>query len=78
MLNRDLDGLHGPANLPRAIAARLNAELVKALRMQDVNEMYTSTGMEVVASTPEEQAVILRTQSERQGSVIRKLGIRLD
>jgi hypothetical protein len=46
--------------------------------MQDVDEMYTSTGMEVVASTPEEQLVILRTQSERQGSIIRKLGIKLD
>jgi len=68
----------GPANLPRAIVARLNAELVKVLRMQDVDEMYTSTGMEVVASTPEEQVVILRTQSERQGSIIRKLGIKLD
>jgi tripartite-type tricarboxylate transporter receptor subunit TctC len=68
----------GPANLPRAIVARLNAELVKVLRMQDVNEMYTSTGMEIVASTPEEQVVILRSQSERQGSIIRKLGIKLD
>lgn len=68
----------GPANLPRAIVARLNAELVKVLRMQDIDEMYTSTGMEIVASTPEEQVGILRTQSERQGSIIRKLGIRLD
>jgi tripartite-type tricarboxylate transporter receptor subunit TctC len=68
----------GPANLPRPIVARLNEELVKVLRMPDVNEMYTSTGMEVVASTPEEQAGILRTQSERLGSIIRKLGIKLD
>jgi len=68
----------GPANLPRTTVARLNAELVKVLRMQDINEMYTSTGMEVVASTPEEQVAILRTQSERQGSIIRKLGIKLD
>jgi tripartite-type tricarboxylate transporter receptor subunit TctC len=73
-------GFHffGPANLPRAIVARLNAELVKVLRMQDINEMYTTTGMEVVASTPEEQVSILRTQSERLGSIIRKLGIKLD
>jgi tripartite-type tricarboxylate transporter receptor subunit TctC len=68
----------GPANLPRTIVVRLNAELARVLRMQDVNEMYTSTGMEVVASTPEEQVVILRAQSERQGSIIRRLGIKLD
>jgi tripartite-type tricarboxylate transporter receptor subunit TctC len=68
----------GPANLPRTIVARLNAELVGVLRMQEIKDMYTSTGMEVVASTPEEQVAILRTQSERQGSIIRKLGIKLD
>ena len=73
-------GFHflGPANLPRAIVARLNAELVKVLHMQDIGEIYASTGMEIVASTPEEQAGILRTQSDRTGSVIRKLGIKLD
>jgi tripartite-type tricarboxylate transporter receptor subunit TctC len=73
-------GFHflGPANLPRPIVARLNAELVKVLRMQDINEIYASTGMEIVASTPEEQVGILRSQSERQGSVIRKLGLKLD
>lgn len=68
----------GPANLPRAIVTRLNAELVKVLRLPDINEMYVSTGSEVVASTPEEQIGILRVQSERQGSIIRKLGIKLD
>lgn len=68
----------GPANLPSTIVARLNAELVKVLRMQDINETYTITGMEVVASTPEEQARILRSQSERQGSIIRRLGIKVD
>ena len=68
----------GPANLPRGIVARLNAELTKVLRMPDVNDMYVSTGMEVVASTPEEQLSILKTQSERLGSIIRKLGIKLD
>jgi len=73
-------GFHffGPANLPRTIVTRLNAELVKVLRMQDINEVYANTGMEIVASTPEEQAGILRSQSERQGGIIRKLGIKLD
>jgi tripartite-type tricarboxylate transporter receptor subunit TctC len=68
----------GPANVPRPIIARLNTELIKVLRMQEINDMYTSTGMEVVASTPEEQVGILQSQSERLGSIIRKLGIKLD
>lgn len=68
----------GPANLPRAIITRLNAELVKVLRLPDIGKMYLSTGSEVIASTPEEQIGILRVQSERLGSVIRKLRIKLD
>ena len=68
----------GPANLPRAAVTRLNAEIVKVLRMPEVNELYVSTGAEVVGSTPEEHRKILRDQSERMGAVIRKLGIKLD
>jgi len=68
----------GPANLPRPIVARLNAELVKVLRMPEIAEMYLSTGGVVVASSPEEQMLILREQSERMGGIIRRLGIKLD
>jgi tripartite-type tricarboxylate transporter receptor subunit TctC len=68
----------GPANLPRPIVSRLNAELVKVLRMPEVADVYLSTGAEIVASTPEEQVVILRDQTERLGVIIRKLGIKLD
>jgi tripartite-type tricarboxylate transporter receptor subunit TctC len=73
-------GFHflGPAKLPRPVVARLNAELTKVLRTPEVMEMYVSTGAEVVASTPEEQVVVLREQSERLGAIIRKLNIKLD
>lgn len=67
-----------PAKLPRAIQERLNAELVKILRMPEVNDMFVNTGMEVAATSPEEQASILQSQSEVLGRIIRKLGIRLD
>ena len=54
-------GFHffGPANMPRPVVQRLNAELVKILRLPDVTELYTTTGQEVAPSTPEEQAAIL-------------------
>jgi tripartite-type tricarboxylate transporter receptor subunit TctC len=68
----------GPAKLPRQVVERWNAELTKVLRMPETRDLYLRTGMEIVASTPEEQARILRAQSERLGTIIRKLGMTLD
>lgn len=67
-----------PAKLPRTIQERLNTELVKILRIPEVNDMFVSTGMEVAATSPEDQASILQSQSGLLGRIIRKLGIRLD
>lgn len=47
-------GLVAPANTPRAIVARLNAETVKAAHLPDVRERLTAIGFDVVTSTPEE------------------------
>ncbi len=73
-------GFHflGPAKLPHHIVKRLNAELTRVLRMPGISDMYVRAGMEVAATTPEEQANILRTQSDRLDSAIRALGSRLD
>lgn len=68
----------GPAKLPRRIVERWNAELTKVLRMPEISDMYARTGMEVVASSPEEQANILRAQSDRLATIVREFRIRLD
>ena len=57
---------------------RLNAELVKILRLPEVQEMYSSAGMEVIASSPEDAVSAMRRQSEELGRIIRKLGLKLD
>ncbi len=68
----------GPAGIPRAIVERLNAEIVKAVRLPEVTEIYTRGGSDVVASSPEEHARILKDNYERWGAVIRKVGVKLD
>lgn len=57
---------------------RLNAELVKILKLPEVQEMYSSAGMEVNASSPEDADSAMRRQSEQLGRIIRKLGLKLD
>src|SRR6188474_359484 len=46
-------GVHAPAKTPKAIVSRLNAEIVKALKLPDVRERLTSLGFEIEGSTPE-------------------------
>ena len=61
-----------------ATVLRLNAELVKILKLPEVQKMYSSAGMEVIASSPEDAVSAMRRQSDQLGRIIRKLGLKLD
>jgi tripartite-type tricarboxylate transporter receptor subunit TctC len=54
---------------------RLNAEIVKILRLPDVKEkLGTSLGMEIVGSTPEELAAHMAKEIPRWAELVRKSG----
>ena len=46
-------GVVVPAGTPRPVVARLNAELVKALKSPEVQKRFEGIGVEPVSSTPE-------------------------
>lgn len=73
-----LEQLLGPPGMPAALVARVNAELVKAIRSPEVSEQYLTFGFDLVASSAEEHARIMRDNYNRWGEVIRRLGIKLD
>lgn len=73
-----LEQVLGPAGMPAPLVARVNAEVVKALRTPEVSDMYAKAGFDLVASTPEEHLRIMRDSYERWGDVIRRTGIKLD
>jgi len=77
----DLPGLEQffvPVGTPKEIVAKLNAEIMKAVRSPEVADVYVRGGSTVVASTPEEHARMMRDDYEQWGAVIKKLGIRAD
>ncbi|WP_291856537.1 tripartite tricarboxylate transporter substrate binding protein [Bradyrhizobium sp.] len=47
-------GYFGPANLPRDIVVRLNAEIRKVVERPDIKNQLAERGMEAFSSTPEE------------------------
>jgi tripartite-type tricarboxylate transporter receptor subunit TctC len=67
-----------PAATPPAMVARLNAELVRALRNPEVQEKLKTQGMFVAPGTPEEFTALLQSEATRYGRVIREAGIKID
>ena len=68
-------GIVAPAGVPREIVAKLQRDIVTAMRSPDVVARSSVDGAEVVVSTPEEYAAILRRDAEKWAGVIRAAGI---
>ena len=71
-------GMLAPAKTPATVIRRLNHEVVEYFRQADVKQKLLNTGSEVVASSPEEFAAVIRSEMARMGKVIRSAGIRAD
>lgn len=71
-------GLVVPAATPPSAIARLNAELVRALRDAEVREKLKTFGMSPAPGTPEQFAALLQSESVRYAKVVREAGIRGD
>jgi tripartite-type tricarboxylate transporter receptor subunit TctC len=70
--------LFAPAGTPQPVVRRLNEEFVKALTHPDVVRWFTDQGLDVVTSTPEELAALIRADTERLGKVVKEAGVRVD
>jgi len=63
---------------PAAIIARLNAELIKAIRSPDVRARLTGQGAEVVTMQSAEQDRFFESERKRWGAVVAQANIKLD
>ena len=73
-----MTGMFVPAKTPSAIINRLNQEMVRFLRVPEVNEKFLNIGAEVAASTPEQFAAAMKSDISRMARVIRDAGIKID
>ena len=64
-----------PAGTPKAIVARLNAEVLKALEDPDVRRKLEDLGFAVRGSSPEELGSMTRDQLARYARLIKEMGI---
>ena len=67
-------GLLAPAGTPREIVAKLNAEIGKLVRTDDVRKLLAPTGMEPDPDTPEQFGAYLKGDYDKWGKVVRESG----
>ena len=71
-------GVVAPAGVPKPVIERLHAEIVKAMKSDEVLSRLTAEGAEVVASSPQEFTAKIRSDVEKWAKVIKDAGIKAD
>jgi tripartite-type tricarboxylate transporter receptor subunit TctC len=71
-------GMFAPAQTPKGIITKLNAQVAKILAEPEMAQRLASQGAEPRSSTPEALAKFMRDETERWKKVIRSAGIKVD
>lgn len=71
-------GFLAPAGTPKAIVARLNAEINAALKLPDVRSKLEAAGIEIQGGTPQEYAALIKSDLDKWGKVVKQAGIQPD
>lgn len=68
-------GFLAPAGTPKAIVAKLNAEINAALKLPDVRTKLEAAGIEIQGGTPQEYAAVIKADLAKWGKVVKEAGI---
>ena len=71
-------GMLVPAGTPQPVVQRLNQEFVKAVRSPDIEKSLTERGLDVVTSTPDQFAAVIKADTATLGKVVKESGAKAD
>ena len=71
-------GVLGPAGMDAAVVQKLNASLTKALATPAVREKLQELGFDVIGSTPDAYAKLIRDEIDRWSKVVKEQNIKVD
>jgi tripartite-type tricarboxylate transporter receptor subunit TctC len=71
-------GVFAPAGTPGDVAARLNAEVVRIVRLPDFRQKLDAMGGEPLGNTSEQMAALIRGEIAKFGPVVKAANIRAD
>lgn len=72
------NALLAPAGTPPATIDRLNVELVKILRQDDIKAKFADLGAQTIGSTPAELAAFLRAEQAKWAEVVKAAAIKIE
>ena len=67
-----------PAGTPQPIVDKMNAALLEAMKLPDVQARFAAIGAEPIGSTPQQLATHLTAEMAKWGKIIQERGIRAD
>jgi tripartite-type tricarboxylate transporter receptor subunit TctC len=71
-------GVLTPAGLPKPILALLNRELVRIVDSAEMRERFTSQGVDLVSSTPEAFAALIKREQPRWREIVKMSGAKVE
>jgi len=71
-------GVFAPAGTPPAVVNRLNAEIVRILRMPEIRDKLLALGAEPVGNSPEEFSAMVRSEVVKWAEVVKRSGAQVD
>ena len=71
-------GIMAPAGLPKPVADRLQAELVKVLRSPEMRQTIRSQFFEPYTSTPDEFQKVIRSDGAKWAKIVKEAGARVE
>ena len=71
-------GILGPANLPKDVVAKLNADINKALKDPELAKKLGDQGADVAGSTPEQFSKLIHDDIGRWGQIVKDSGAKID
>ena len=71
-------GVFAPAGTPREIVSKLNAEIVRIVRLPDIRAEFAGMGVDPVGNTSEQMAEWIRREIARFGPVVKAANIQAE
>ena len=72
------NGMFGPARMPKAVLAKINAEVVRVLNSPEVRKALEGDGADVVGGTPEQFGAVLKAEIAKWTKVAKAAGIKAE
>ncbi|MBL0144314.1 MAG: tripartite tricarboxylate transporter substrate binding protein [Betaproteobacteria bacterium] len=71
-------GVLAPAATPKEIVGKLNAEIVRILKLPDIQKRFAEIGAQPIGNSPTEMAATIKSDTEKYAVLAKKANVKID